>query len=153
MNRSDEEPQMNSGNDRALTKWCRELNTRYSNNMHSCRHSLAALIASVLSKGNDDINKDDAKKVFQTLLSLFQMKCTIILDMIQANPDFVTVYVDCWCLVFRMTEKKMHGCLTRQDGLVFKIFGNAANLATQSLLQIVVHTLKNFGRNMGSHQL
>jgi hypothetical protein len=137
INRDDEDPCMNSGTGRSLAELCLDMKDRYPTNMHSCRNILVALCSAVLSSTREDVRKEDIVTLFRTLLSIFQTKCTTLLDIIQNNSDHSSFQIECWGLVFRMFEKKMHEKLCQQDGLIFKVFGNRANLANHLLLQIV----------------
>ncbi len=138
INRSSDRAQsMNSGGGRTWIELCCELKDLYPCDVPLCQNILDALTTAVVSTIEEHIQKDDIITLLHTLLSIFQMKCTTLLDMIQKSPDFAYFQINCWCLVFRMFEKKMNECLCPQDGLIFKIFGNRTNVANHILLQIV----------------
>jgi hypothetical protein len=134
---SDGEQYVNYGAGRTWMELCCELKDLHPYNMPLCQNILDALTTAVVSTIEENIQKDDIITLLRTLLSIFQMKCTTLLDMIQKSPDLASFQIKCWCLVFRMFEKKMNDCLCPQDGLIFKIFGNRTHVANHILLQIV----------------
>lgn len=127
---------------RLLSELCQEMKECYPSRMQSCQNVLHALTASILSKSleGDGITKDEVVTVLQALLHVLQRKCTTLLDILQTNPEVASLQMDCWCLVFRMFEKKLlHGKIVQDDGILYQIFGKHSTtfLAKHMLLQVI----------------
>ena len=135
-NMSEEQP-MHPNDDRSLHDLCQELQDSFPNNLDSCHNVLAALTSHIVSKGDHELHRQEIILLFQALLSVLQRKCTTLLDIIQTNPEVASVHMDCWCLIFRMFEKKLNNELGEEDGIINKIFCKRTSMAGYILLQIV----------------
>jgi len=134
----EEHTMMHYDDDRSLGELSQELKDCYPSRLPLCRNVLVALTALVLSRSNaDELPKDEIVTLFQILHSVFQRKCTTLLDILQTNPEVASFQMDCWCLVFRMVERKWNGKLRQEDGILYQIFGNHATLANHILLQVI----------------
>jgi hypothetical protein len=136
-NQTVEQQEIDLDNDRSLIELCRDLRDRFPANLPSSRDVLANLTTAVLFKSGDDLRNDEVITIFQTLLHSFQKKCTILLDIIQTDPEVASFQIRCWCLVFQMIGKKCTEKLAHEDGLLFKIFANHTSLAKLLLLQVI----------------
>jgi len=134
--RTVDEEQVHWDDSKSLGELCKDLQDSHPNNIQACRNSLISLTKLIQSKENDQLDKDEVIRLFQILLSILQRKCTILLDIIQTNPEVAYLQIDCWCLIFRMLEKKLNGKLVQDDG-VYKIFGKQSLLAKHILIQIL----------------
>jgi len=119
---------------KSLGELCKDLQDSHPNNIQACRNSLISLTKLIQSKENDHLDKDEVIRLFKILLSILQRKCTTLLDIIQTNPEVATLQIDCWCLIFRMLEKKLNGKLGEDDGVIYKIFGKQSLLAKHILI-------------------
>jgi len=128
---------MHSDNSTSLGVLCQMLKDGYPINLQSCRETLSSLTALLLSKSSDDLPKEEVVTVFRTLLTVFQRKCTTLLDVLQTHPSAALFQLDCWSLVFRMLEQKLNRILGPEDGILYKIFGKHAILANHVLLQVM----------------
>ena len=122
---------------KSLGELCKDLQDSHPANIQACRNSLISLTKLVQSNENDHLDKDEVIRLFQILLSILQRKCTTLLDIIQTNPEVASLQIDCWCLIFRMLEKRSNGKLGQDDGVVYKIFGKQSLLAKHILIQIL----------------
>jgi hypothetical protein len=136
-NRPVEQQEIDLDNNRSLNDLCQDLRDRYPANLPSSRGVLANLTTAVFFKSGDDLRKDEVITIFQTLLRIFQKKCTTLRDIIQTNPEVATFQISCWCLAFQMLGKKSTEKLAHGDGLPFKIFANYTTLAKHMLLQVI----------------
>ena len=122
---------------KSLGELCKDLQDSHPANIQACRNSLISLTKLIQSNENDHLDKDEVIRLFQILLSILQRKCTTLLDIIQTNPEVASLQIDCWCLIFRMLEKKLNCKLSQDDGVVYKIFGKQSLLAKHILIQIL----------------
>jgi hypothetical protein len=136
---NDEECGMHSDNDRTLGELCqmlKEVWTKDPSRIQHCHEILVSLTASILSIGYEELRREHVTTLLRTLLFVFeQRKCTTFLDILQTEPDVAYFQMDCWCLVFRILEKKWNELLCLEDGNAYRIFGN------RSLTPLVSHTL------------
>ena len=135
-NMNEEQP-MRPNNSRSLHDLCQELQDSFPNNLDSCRNVLTTITSHIMSKCENELHKHEIILLFQALLSVLQRKCTTLLDIIQTNPEVASVQMDCWCLIFRMFEKKLNSELGDEDGIIYKIFCKRTTMASYILLQIV----------------
>jgi hypothetical protein len=136
-NRTIVQQELGSDNNRSIIDLCRDLRDCYPANLPLSRNILANLATVVLSKYGDVLKKEEVVAMFQTLLYIFEKKCTTLLDLIQTNPEVASFHISCWSLVFQTLGKKCSAKLALEDGLLFKIFGNHTTLAKLLLLQVV----------------
>ena len=135
-NREEHLPQR-SADARSLRELCQELQGCHPSNLQSCRNIIAALEKTVGSTSENELQKDEVIELFQALHVVLQRKCTNLLDIIRTNPEIASLQMDCWCIVFRMFENKLHCKLCQKDGIIYKVFGNKATLASLLLIQVI----------------
>ena len=116
---------------------CRNLRGCYPASLSSSRDCLANLVAAILCTNVDDLQKHAVITVFETLLFIFQTKGSTLLDILQTNPLVASFHMKCWSLVFRMIEKKHSAKVSKDDGLIYKVFANHTILAKNLLLQVI----------------
>jgi len=116
---------------------CRNLRGCYPASLSSSRDCLANLVAAILCTNVDDRQKHTVITVFETLLFIFQTKGSTLLDILQTNPLVASFHMKCWSLVFRMIEKKHSAKVSKDDGLIYKVFANHTILAKHLLLQVI----------------
>ncbi|KAL3791298.1 hypothetical protein ACHAW5_006330 [Stephanodiscus triporus] len=136
-NKTVEQSGVNSESNGSIIDLCRDLGDRYPSSVPSSRDVLANLMTAVRGKSDDDLQKDEVVTIFQSLLYIFRVKCTTLLDIIQTYPEVASFHISCWCLVFHMLGKKSTKKIAQEDGLIFKIFANHTALAKHLLLQVV----------------
>jgi hypothetical protein len=106
------------------------LRESYAQELDSCRETLSALSNSVPS-GNEEVIT-----LFQKLHTLLKAKCSTLLDVLNCDPQMACIQIDCWSVVFRLIEQKLHNQLPTND-VLWKVFGNSTELARHVILQII----------------
>ena len=123
--------------DKSINDQCQVLMNCYPNQLQSCDTALATLTSIVVFKSAMEFHKDEIVTLLKTLHCIFERKCTTLLDIIQTHPEHALFQIDCWCLVFRVFEKKLNRKLSKEEGVLHTIFGEHTTMANHILLQVV----------------
>lgn len=113
---------------RSVDEICQLLAEHYPRNLNACSYYISDL--SVLVR--KELPENDAVIMFNTMMAVFQKRCSSFIDLIRSDPKDACFQIRCWILIFKMLGHGLQNKLKETDGVLYNMLHFPSRLASRT---------------------